>query len=247
MNVKAMGLIYEVSKSAKAVGQVLMFLKEFLEKTFPLIEITVSEKKGMQCIRLNCTAAEKEVRQHLTDATLCVMYRELKLMVNNTCPITVQFPAGDIHEYKKMLGEEAEKGVGHALLFDKESMSAVLDRNSLTVIGELLPAFLLLLEESKGGNHFSQQVRKMILNLCSPELPGLEKVSSQFCMSARTLQRKLNDEGLSFRTIADEVKRDLSRFLQKSSHLKTQDIAHLLGYSESSAYLHAVKKWALAG
>ena len=79
--------------------------------------------------------------------------------------------------------------------------------------------------------------------MSEPELPGFEKVVSQFAISKRSFQRKLKDEGSSFRKISDEIKSELSKFLQRSKNLKTQDIAYLLGYSEPSAYLRAVKKW----
>ena len=42
---------------------------------------------------------------------------------------------------------------------------------------------------------------------------------------------------------SDDVKRELSYYLANGKLIKTQDIAYILGYSEPSAYLHAVKRW----
>lgn len=83
----------------------------------------------------------------------------------------------------------------------------------------------------------------MILNMCSPELPTLEQVCKQFAMSQRTFQRKLTQEGHSFRTITNDIKKELAAYLREGNKMKTQDIALILGYSESSAYLHAAKNW----
>lgn len=243
MNVKAMGLIYNISKSATEVEQVVSFLKSFLEKTFPVFELDLVNKKNTVLIELKCSIKDEEARKQLMDASLCIMYRELKLIVNNSCKIEVQFPCKKINEYKKLLGNEARKGTSYCISFDKENLNDALNTQNISTIGELLPAFLLMLEKTKAANKFSVQVRKMILNMCSPELPDFGKVASQFCMSSRTFQRKLADEGKSFRIISDEVKKDLYKYLRKSNHLKTQDIAFILGYSEASAYLHAAKKW----
>lgn len=83
----------------------------------------------------------------------------------------------------------------------------------------------------------------MTLNMCKPEIPTFVEVSKQFPLSVRTIQRKLTTEGFSFRKISDDIKRELSTYLSIGKQMKTQDIAYLLGYSESSAYLHAVNRW----
>lgn len=79
--------------------------------------------------------------------------------------------------------------------------------------------------------------------MCCPELPNFEQVAKQFPLSNRTIQRKLTDEGTSFRKITNSIKKELSKYLVKGKFLKTQDISLMLGYLEPSAYLHAVNKW----
>ena len=101
----------------------------------------------------------------------------------------------------------------------------------------------MLTGKPAGYGKFSRQVRGMILNMCKPELPTFEQVAQQFPISQRSFQRKLRQEGLSFRRIADDIKKELSFYLSEGNQLKTLEIAYLLGYSEASAYLHAVKRW----
>ncbi len=79
--------------------------------------------------------------------------------------------------------------------------------------------------------------------MCNPEIPNLNQVQKQFACSERTFQRRLTAEGTSFRKIVNEIKEELSDYLSNERHLKTKDIAYILGYSESSAYLHALKGW----
>lgn len=90
---------------------------------------------------------------------------------------------------------------------------------------------------------FSDQVRKMILNMCRPELPSFGQVSKQFPFSERSIQRKLIQEGWSYRSIADDIKKERSMYLSSGDKMKTKEIAYVLAYSEPSAYLHAVKRW----
>ena len=85
----------------------------------------------------------------------------------------------------------------------------------------------------------------MTLNLCEPNLPAIEQIAAQFCMSTRTLQRRLKNEGTSYRTISNELKKELYVYLKKAKHLKTIDKSYILGYASSSAFLHALKSWGL--
>jgi AraC-like DNA-binding protein len=101
----------------------------------------------------------------------------------------------------------------------------------------------MLDKERYNNRPFSNMVRKMVLQMCKPEPPSFEEVVVHFPVSDRTFQRKLKDEGLSFRKITNEVKSELSTYLSMGNKMKTQEIAHILGYSEPSAYLHAVKRW----
>lgn len=247
MNLKAMGLIYNISRSATDIAQALSFLKDFLEKTFPFFKVNVQKKEQKTVISLQCTVKDKEVNRHLADASLTILYRELRLMAAKECEIDICFPVTSLAlaEHKKLIGDEAKKGNEHALSFDSQTMNAALNKKNIQALAELLPHFLLVPEQKSEEENFAAQVRKMTLNMCTPELPEMEKVASQFCMSTRSFQRKLAEEGKPFRLLANEIKRDLSKYLQQSNRLKTQEIALLLGYSGSSAYLHAAKKWQL--
>ena len=247
MNLKALGLIYQISRSATDIGQAFFFLKDFLEKTFSVFNVNVLSHDQKTCISLSCSVEDKKINRHLADASLTIMYRELKLMTGSDYKIEISYPAPELQEYKKLLGDEVRQGNEHALLFDSHTMNAALSKKNINALAELLPSFLQLLEQNPMSYSFSARVRKMILNMCTPELPGMEKVASQFCMSPRTFQRKLTEEGKPFRVLTNEIKQDLSKYLQKSERLKTQEIALLLGYSGASAYLHAAKKWQVRG
>jgi AraC-like DNA-binding protein len=74
--------------------------------------------------------------------------------------------------------------------------------------------------------------------------PGLEGVARHLAMSPRSLQRKLTDEGTSYKILLDEMRRELSmRYLQQSE-VAISEVAYLLGFSEHSAFDRAFRRWA---
>jgi AraC-like DNA-binding protein len=71
----------------------------------------------------------------------------------------------------------------------------------------------------------------------------LGAVAAKLNLSTRTLQRKLQDAGLSFSELADQVRRELAERYLADAALDLVDIAFLLGYSEQSAFTRAYKRW----
>lgn len=71
----------------------------------------------------------------------------------------------------------------------------------------------------------------------------LNAIAQQLNLSARTLQRKLQDANLSFTQVVDDVRKELAERYLADAKLDLVDIAFLLGYSEQSAFTRAYKRW----
>lgn len=70
----------------------------------------------------------------------------------------------------------------------------------------------------------------------------LEAQAQDLHQSARTLRRRLEDEGTSFRVLLDRVRAELEQYLEMQGDSRAQ-IAAQLGYSDLAAYVHARKRW----
>ncbi|MCE8515922.1 AraC family transcriptional regulator ligand-binding domain-containing protein [Ruegeria pomeroyi] len=64
--------------------------------------------------------------------------------------------------------------------------------------------------------------------------PGIERVAHQLDMSARTLRRRLEDQGTSFRDLARAVRVDMAQELILFSGLDLTEISQRVGYSHVS-------------
>lgn len=74
-------------------------------------------------------------------------------------------------------------------------------------------------------------------------LPDMEQVASELHMTSRTLRRRLQDEGSSYRALLDEVRQALAEELLATGALRLEEIAERLGYGEVSNFIHAFKRW----
>ncbi|MEN7531609.1 AraC family transcriptional regulator [Cupriavidus sp. 2SB] len=75
------------------------------------------------------------------------------------------------------------------------------------------------------------------------EFPSMEAVASAFNMTSRTLRRRLDAEGTSFVAIVDDVRRSLATEYLKTTRMSGDDIAMLLGFSDTANFRRALKRW----
>ncbi|MDT4850541.1 hypothetical protein FQZ97_846930 [compost metagenome] len=83
------------------------------------------------------------------------------------------------------------------------------------------------------------QIRQALIGGVTSSLESLAETMHQ---SPRTLRRRLTDQGFSFRQVLDLVRAELDQSLELQG-LNRAQIAERLGYSETTAYLHARKRW----
>lgn len=70
-----------------------------------------------------------------------------------------------------------------------------------------------------------------------------KQVASRLGIHERTLHRKLQAVGTSFRGELDKARRTLSQRLLSSTSLPICDVATTLGYSDSSGFIRAFQRW----
>ena len=73
--------------------------------------------------------------------------------------------------------------------------------------------------------------------------PTIERVAKLLHMSDRTLQRRLRQEGSSFREMVARVRRQRGEALLRNEDLSLGEVAFLLGYTDLSAFVRAFKQW----
>ncbi|HAJ59061.1 MAG TPA: AraC family transcriptional regulator [Cyanobacteria bacterium UBA8543] len=73
--------------------------------------------------------------------------------------------------------------------------------------------------------------------------PGLEAIAFRLAIAPRTLQRKLKEAGTSHQELLDEMRRELSIYYLQERQMAVCEVAFLLGFSETSAFHRAFKRW----
>ena len=93
------------------------------------------------------------------------------------------------------------------------------------------------------GEDWLAQARAQIARRLRQPPVELDAVAGSLALSSRSLQRRLQAEGLRFSQLVDEVRRELAERHLADAALDLTDIAFLLGYSEQTAFQRAFKRW----
>ena len=103
------------------------------------------------------------------------------------------------------------------------------------------PANIVL--KYKNSNSLAAQVRRQLRAAAATEWPDFDALAVRMNMSPSTLRRRLLDEGESFQSIKDQLRRDLAIHFLCHSRKSVADVAADLGFAEVSAFHRAFKKW----
>lgn len=89
----------------------------------------------------------------------------------------------------------------------------------------------------------SERVWAVLFHADAHARPDLAQVAKQLGMSARTLQRRLADDGLRFQDIVDDVAHTRAVELLGEPELSVAEIADRLGFGETRAFSRAFRRW----
>ncbi|HYD62625.1 MAG TPA: AraC family transcriptional regulator ligand-binding domain-containing protein [Noviherbaspirillum sp.] len=89
----------------------------------------------------------------------------------------------------------------------------------------------------------SYQTRELIIRLLPDGDPSRAEIARTLCMSERTLQRRLQDEGTSFHDLLDGTRKELAQQYLRQPDLTLAQVAYLLGFGDQSTFSRACKRW----
>ena len=128
------------------------------------------------------------------------------------------------------------------LVFDRDSIERLLDSGNpeLARLSDAISTQYLARIER---HNTEARVREVVTQRLQTSEPTQEEVAELLNMSARTLQRKLGDSGTTFKKILDETRHALALAYMSTPQNSVNEITHLLGFSCSSSFNRAFRRW----
>lgn len=89
----------------------------------------------------------------------------------------------------------------------------------------------------------TESLHHLVRSMLGFDTPTVDRVAGYACMSRRSLQRRLSDEGTSFSAILDAARRDLA--VQRAGHAddRLATLSSDLGYAGQASLSRAFRRW----
>lgn len=99
------------------------------------------------------------------------------------------------------------------------------------------------LEDRMGAATMSAGVKKTLTGALPGGSTSVEAIAKRLNVSKRSLQRRLSEEGTSFKALLNETRFEMSDLYLKDSGLSVPEISYLLGFRETSSFFRAFQGW----
>lgn len=162
-------------------------------------------------------------------------------------PVRVQLrhhPRGPAEEFTERLGCPVEFGA------PVNELRLPADVLALPVVGarpELQPSLTqlvqTLLQAQPAPEDHTSRVRALLLEQLPRGMTSKDEAARYLGTSPRTLTRRLQEEGVSFRELLEQVRQQLARAWLADPAVAIHEVAYLLGYSEPSTFHRSFRRW----
>lgn len=242
----AFGLVAHLLISSPDLMSAMSALARISAMVSPTFSMGVSKEGGLCTITITVLGGKLPVPMQRYDAIAIGLLSGAKWLTGyELVPKNVFHP----HPMPEQ-AERWEKAFGCRIAFGASSFRMVFDEKDLQISIPTADASMLALCERMSSQtaqeqtgHFTAKVRQVLVKNLAKGDPRREHVAEVLCLSERTLQRRLSEEGTNFAELVDKLRRELAERLLAQGHLSTTEIAFELGFSDPSNFYRACKRW----
>ncbi|MBI1907755.1 MAG: AraC family transcriptional regulator [Rhodocyclales bacterium] len=218
--------------------------------TFRLLQddlcIGRTREVGLACIELRFSNAAAAANPFTHELFLRVFWRLFAWLIGGRLPIArfdFAYAADVSSDFHRMVFPAPHRYAQPrtALWFDAALLQSHVQRDEQAVLGFLARTYQEVIIPERSAD-VSGKVRHH-LQRSQPAWPDLARTAEALHMAASTLQRHLLDEGTSFQTLKNQLRRDLAVYRLQTSDIPLAKLAGELGFADTAAFQRAFKSW----
>ncbi len=107
----------------------------------------------------------------------------------------------------------------------------------------LQPSLLKALSGQQADGAVREQVKWTLKRLLADNRPDVQAVARELGVSSRTLQRRIAEEGATFRQLLGEARQELARTYLQQDAIEISRLARLVGYEDPNSFYRAFRAW----
>ena len=164
----------------------------------------------------------------------------------NLCPLRVELkrPEANRQVYESYFGSPVRFGARHnKLLFRSEDIAQPFLTHNPDLLELVAPQLEAELTQQLADRSLQEQVKGTLKKFLAGQRPRLQDIARELRLSARTLQRRLLAERITFQNLVEEARREMAQHYLLHSSLELNETAYLLGYEDPNSFIRAFHQW----
>lgn len=241
-----------IAMNCATVGEALACIPLY-EKIVGDMGVTTVRPRGQDVqVEWRCNFANALVRRHVIENVLASWTRYTRWMsgVADESPLVVMFEhaapsdMAALQEYARVFNAEIRFSQPcSALIVSQRQLSFPIVQADPHLLQTLLQHATEVLGRIDQHESFTLKVKNLLRLQLKDALPRKETIASQLHMTARTLQRRLSEEGTTFQELLNELRRELAQYYLEQTTLGIDEIGVRLGFAESRSFHRSFKQW----
>ncbi len=241
------GLLGFTLMTSGTVGTLASLLRQFHQLLNDVFDIEHGVDSGRFYLRLRTATAEQSPR--LARMSLMVWAQRLRWLTGQPdLRLDAHFegPApSDIGPYRRVFGGEVK--------FDQHenTMWGDMACQSMPIVSRDPASHVLLRGQarqhlaqlSRAEGRFVDKLQGLIRARLETGKLSLEEVSAEMKLPSRTLQRRLEEAGLNFRLMVDDVRHSQALHYLRDTNMPLAEMASALGFADHASFNRAFKRW----
>lgn len=225
-----LGYVYSFNgNSAELIKSIINYLNVRL----PFFNVNTRVVGDYFLVRINSSISDEDIDGFFRAAYITSLYFIASMLVPNIHlkirDQTFQNTADIAHLFKNNINFSNDFDEMYCSIGVNSALNNAITSQPAEASVTDIPALVLKLRQLLLSNHY--------------ELTSAEQAASQLGMSERTLRRKLNELGYSFRSIRQEMlMKTALRYLQHTN-ISIERIAEKCGYSDQASFTRAFQNW----
>lgn len=237
--------------SSATLGDALQLALRFLPLTYAFTLISVGQVDEQIVLKLGEPEVDDGLKDFLVQRDMAAAARliaeiagphfQISRILLTTAPVPMDQASA---LGSSTWGAKVEFGAHmNAIMIDSALLQTPLPNANALTAAMCQQLCMGMVERRRSRQGMAMLVRSYLQASCGNAVPDLGTMAKQLYVSERTLKRRLQAEGTSFRQILAEVRSQLAQDLLAEGALSVNEIAARLGFGDASSFSQAFKRW----
>ena len=248
-NPRDAGLLFYVGAAARNLGEALALVARYFRVADESVRMKLARQAEGFKVEITFVGLSRHLLRQQTEFGIAMLVKAMRAASGyDVRPTGVKFAhirTGDVQEFRRFFGCVVEFGApSDQLEFSNETFALPLITGD-PILLDMLRRFCeeaARARKTPAGSHRAS-VENEVQRLLPQGRANAETVAKALALSARTLSRRLSEEGTTFAEVVDQLRRSLALQYLKDPGIASAQIAWLLGYKGQTSFNHAFRRW----